>query len=151
MGIFPFYPLFSLSRADTHPKMHWPHSTLIKHLKPVSKCNYHIRGSLLQVFAHCVPYQKQTSCLLLFLQDVTIIISASANTFWLLQWALGRFFLTAIFLWGWADVCSWASLSVCPLSLHHVGEAFHLTHLAGTVEKSCGWLHHQCQPNSYVH
>ena len=46
-GIFPFYPLFSLSRADAQPKIHWPHSTLITNLSLAPKCNHQIRGSLL--------------------------------------------------------------------------------------------------------
>ena len=51
-------------------------------------------------------------------------------------------------LWGWFDVCPWASLSACSLLLHCVGEAFHLTNLPSAVGKSWSQLHHQCKQKS---
>ena len=61
---------------------------------------------------------KQTLCLLLILQDVTIISSVSAKDVQLLQGANGGSFLTAVFLREWVDVHPWASLSA-----HHL---FHI-------------------------
>ena len=58
------------------------------------------------------------------------------NDFWLLQWAHGRSFFTAIFLWGQVDVHPWASLFEHYPLLCCVREAFHPTNLHSTMGKA---------------